>query len=356
MLLCQLNLDNENITEERQVEIQQKGLFVYTTKDEVFNHNESELRKTVNKTNPLMEFSFQLQKTERSKLDRAVKSHFKVTSLQEAKTVLARGARVSLTQNKWAIKGLFNGSLGTVVDVRFEKGCSPLLGDLPLFVIVDFDNYIGPPWDKDNPTYVPIPMHVKKEDRTKGNCKCCQIEFVPLEIAFARTLHKVQGQSIGGDNPVKIMVFHLGKSSFEGNNPGLLYTGISRATSMGANDINKSAIYFNCKTKFELYTRIRDIHHKRKPLSKKEKSESLNESNTIFVEPSLTKEKYDKVKKRKYWTDFLDQQEKSTDITMTESERQNIKHWLQSQQKTLTNGQQLYSIVQSHSKRYKKFK
>lgn len=351
--LCKLNLDNPDISKDRRQEIAQKALYVYTTKEEVSTHNEAELRKIVNKDNPIMEFSFQLEKSEWSKNDKPVKNHFKLTTLIEAKTVLARGARVSLTTNKWAHKGLFNGALGTVIDVRFAKGSSPLVGDFPLFVVVDFDNYVGPSYDPNNPTYVPVPIQTLYENRSKNNHRCCKMKYVPLEIAFARTLHKVQGQSIGPGHPVPIMVFHPGKTSFEGRNPGLLYTGISRATSLGATDVNKSAIYFNCSNKEELYTRVRDIHYKRKRTNTKQ-NKSSETSMDGFQEPMLTNEKYTKVKKRKYWTDFLDQREICTDISTTQAERNTIKQWYEQKQKYITSQDNLYNIVQSHSKRYKR--
>ncbi|GFH43542.1 hypothetical protein CTEN210_00015 [Chaetoceros tenuissimus] len=349
MAICRLNLDNEDITKERRLQIKDKALFVYTTKEEVFTHNEQELREIVDKTNPLMEFPYQLHKTPKSKLDKPIKSHFKLTTLIEAKTVLTRGARVSLTTNKCPLQGLFNGSLGTVIDIRFAKGESPLTGNLPLFVIVDFDNYCGPPWDNRYPTYVPVPIQTLLENRSKCNLRCCEMKYVPLEIAFARTLHKVQGQSIGEGHPVTIMVFNPGKTAFEGNNPGLLYTGISRATSMGTNDVNNSAIYFNYESKFKLYTRIREIHHKRKSVKRKLDNENANE----FVEPQLTNEIYTKVKKRLFWTMFLDQKESLTNLNTTDDERTNILQWLNQKQANVTCQENLYQIVRNHSKRYK---
>ena len=39
---------------------------------------------------------------------------------------------------------LYNGSMGTVKDVRFKPGETPLTGNHPMYVIVDFDDYSGP--------------------------------------------------------------------------------------------------------------------------------------------------------------------------------------------------------------------
>lgn len=138
-------------------------------------------------------------------------------------------------------------------------------------------------------------------------------------------------------------------------NPGLLYTGVSRATSLGANDVNRSAIYFNCSNKEELYTKVRDIHYKRKRTNTHKNKSSL-QSQYGFLEPMLTNEKYTKVKKRKYWTDYLDERENSTDISTTQAEKNSLKQWFEQKQKHKTSQENLYDIVQSHSKRYKRFK
>jgi hypothetical protein len=54
---------------------------------------------------------------------------------------------------KW---GLFNGSIGTVVDIIFKEGENPNEGHLPIVVAVDMKHYKGSIWDEENPTHVPI--------------------------------------------------------------------------------------------------------------------------------------------------------------------------------------------------------
>lgn len=49
---------------------------------------------------------------------------------------------------------LVNGSLGEVVDIVYTPSCKP--PELPLYVVVRFDNYNGPPWDQGNPNILPI--------------------------------------------------------------------------------------------------------------------------------------------------------------------------------------------------------
>jgi len=49
-------------------------------------------------------------------------------------------------------------------------------------VVVSFSKYIGPPWDPNNPTFVPIPP-IKRGSHTQ----------IPLKIAWALTIHKSEG-------------------------------------------------------------------------------------------------------------------------------------------------------------------
>ena len=86
---------------------------------------------------------------------------------------------------------------------------------MPEYIIVSFPEYCGPLWDRKNPTHVPVPVVTKK-------CKknyCCCFEYVPLQLAFARTIHKFQGQQVGDGNLYKQMVFDPGTTNFEGNDP-----------------------------------------------------------------------------------------------------------------------------------------
>ena len=60
-------------------------------------------------------------------------------------------------------------------------------------------------------------------------------------IVLKSLLPEMQGQP---KNAVDCVVFYPGNNKFEGNNPGLLYMGISRATTAGTGNLD-SAIYFS---------------------------------------------------------------------------------------------------------------
>jgi hypothetical protein len=76
---------------------------------------------------------------------------------------------------------------------------------------------------------------------------------MPIQLCYAKTIHTTfQGQSAGPvaanqqPNPVQRIVVHSGSRKFEGQNPGLTYTALSRSTSMGDfTDLTTSALFFD---------------------------------------------------------------------------------------------------------------
>ena len=94
-------------------------------------------------------------------------------------TMIAKNARVVLERNLWKKSGLTNGSFGVVVDI-VEGLPNPIHPKLPNFVLVKFDNYIGPTWkDSGAVPVTPIKDEVQENGR---NYKCTRI---PLRAAYA---------------------------------------------------------------------------------------------------------------------------------------------------------------------------
>ena len=91
---------------------------------------------------------------------------------------------------------------------------------------------------------------------------------VPLEIAFARTIHQFQGQECGPDKNIKCIVGHPGPRSFETLNPGTFYSLLSRASMLGDENGNGSAIYFTGEN-INIHRLVR-IHKKSKASRKSE--------------------------------------------------------------------------------------
>ena len=84
--------------------------------------------------------------------------------------------------------------------------------------------------------------------RCKHNC--CTRTFVPLTLAYARTIHKFQGLSAGPvdvgrvPNAYECIICDPDEKKFENGALGLFYTALSRATTLGDDNGVGSAIYF----------------------------------------------------------------------------------------------------------------
>ena len=151
-------------------------------------------------------------------------------------TKLCRKAKVEISKiNIEPMYGLFNGSRGTVVDIIFHKDQNPNNRQLPKCVIVEFEQYCGPIWDKDHPKQIPV-FPVTRS----CNSHCCERTQIPLSICFAKTTHTCQGLQFGksSNKSVKFAaskaVVDVGNRRFEGNHPGTLYVALSRSNTIGA--------------------------------------------------------------------------------------------------------------------------
>jgi hypothetical protein len=68
---------------------------------------------------------------------------------------------------------------------------------------------------------------------------CCTRKQIPLQIAWTKTIHSLQGHNAGPTakhqtpNAIQRIVIHLGERTYEALNPGLKYVAVSRATAIG---------------------------------------------------------------------------------------------------------------------------
>lgn len=121
---------------------------------------------------------------------------------------LCRDSKVMLVVNLKADWGLYNGAIGTVVDIVYKDGRRPTDDPAPLpdVVLVRFPGYWGPPYINEDPTVVPI-VPVSRSTECACRCKCLQ---VLLRLAWGTTIHKCQGMTVGTGEAFRYVVVHPG--------------------------------------------------------------------------------------------------------------------------------------------------
>ena len=88
-----------------------------------------------------------------------------------------------LSCNLWVKAVLVNGALRVIVQIVYTPGFST--PKLPSYVVMEFDNYIGPPWDQCQLKHIPI-SPIQRSNRKK----------IPLEMDWALNIHKSQGLTL----------------------------------------------------------------------------------------------------------------------------------------------------------------
>ena len=138
----------------------------------------------------------------------------------EPTLLISKNALVMLTMNLWPSVGLCNGATGTVVDIIYTTPHNP--PDLPVAVIVNFDNYIGPSISPEIPSLVAIaPVTVSAKNGNSFH----ERQQLPLKLAWALTIHKSQGLTLP-----KAWV-NIGKSE---QTLGITYVGLSRVKKLSS--------------------------------------------------------------------------------------------------------------------------
>ena len=144
---------------------------------------------------------------------------------------VAKGAKVMLWWNINSSVGLVNGSTGIVIDWIFEQGTKP--PDLPAVIIIEFDDYHGPPFfsEPNRAKWVPIlPEKYQWPSNTLEEDTHFREQF-PISLAWGLTVWKSQGMTIKSP-----LAYDLGKSEPEA---GLTYVACSRMTNVNNLYIDK---------------------------------------------------------------------------------------------------------------------
>ena len=113
--------------------------------------------------------------------------------------------------------GVCNGSTGTIIDIIYAQNHAP--PDLPIAVLVKFDDYCGPSF-ANMPSCVPIPSVTATVNIENSILERQQL---PLALAWALTIHKSQGMTL------EKAWINVGKKE---TTLGMTYVAISRARNL----------------------------------------------------------------------------------------------------------------------------
>lgn len=112
------------------------------------------------------------------------------------------------------LRGLLNGTEGTIKDIVYLPGSTPNF-DLPNFIVVFFPSFTGRQFFSDQELFNCIPIHPL--DVATDDYQCHRNQF-PFRLANCFTIHRSQGQTL-----IKVVV-DLGEREV----PGLSYVALSR--------------------------------------------------------------------------------------------------------------------------------
>ena len=314
--LMSLHLDHHDFSRDEVEDIKKKAMYIFANKKPMQEHNLKKLREEHSTDNPVARIH--ATTVNKGKKYRGARKHFGRNKNQQTAIPsvvnICRGARVQIAGKNFEPDwGLYNGCIGTVMEIVFEDNQNPLDGCHPKYVIVEFPEYCGPAWMEDKPKWVPIPT-------IEMNCDkhCCQLRYVPLALAYAKTCHTFQGQTVGKNCSIECIIVQPGTRDFEGKCPGLFYVFLSRATDIGTEGNRKtSAIFFD--TNEMNRDRIRDLTN------------------------SLTSGKeYVKATKRRIWDNYL--REHIIKVPIEAKDKEDLIRWAES---TKMEPEAVYKIIDS---------
>ncbi|XP_057838552.2 uncharacterized protein LOC131048569 [Cryptomeria japonica] len=148
------------------------NIHLFATNDNVHNHNRKKLyalRRPIARSIASKEGSTNPAGGQNDELD--------------VELLISKDARVMLTSNLWIEAGLVNGALGYIQNIIYKPRCAP--PDPPTYVMVEFDNYSGLPFEDASPNLIPI-------SPIQRGCT----RQLPLRLAWALTIHKSQGLTL----------------------------------------------------------------------------------------------------------------------------------------------------------------
>lgn len=317
--LLELDLSDKTFTEQQRRDIGEEATYVFANREPRDTLNSLKLKTANLRNNPVARIK---SKTigRSGRLVTSMQSHFDLDR-QPNRVLICKDARVTLNgYNPDPKNGLFHGSLGIVRDIVYNPGSAPNGDDFPAYVLVEFYQYCGLDLIPGMPQLVPV---VAVEVRCKKGC--CGRTYMPLALAYGKTAHTFQGQNVGPvsegrpENMIKKIIVDPGKRAFEGQNVGLFYQLLSRATTIGnREDKMSSAIYFA--------------------------GDNFSRKRFQNLAMKTEKEMYKKAALRKDWVDYLRQNEVPKGQWLAE-EMDELFKWVND---TRIDSPQLENIIKSH--------
>lgn len=277
-------------------------LNLFATREMCCDHNFKKLKEHSTEENPVAFLKHRLPKHYHEKNNDQ-------NAIPQA-TCFSRGCKVSIKgRNFCPILGLYNGAIGTVEEIVYKPNETPNTGNLPLYVAVNFPGYLGHKtefgkyvWDTKLPTVIPVPMIKTIDEKTRKS-----ITYCPLVLSFARTIHTYQGQSAGptkdnSTNAIMRLICDVGTARFESQNIGLLYTALSRATTIGSIEKQRtdSAIFF---------------------------THSLDKSRLDRLSTKSDNDEYEMIKRRNKWINLLTNNRNSIRNEVTNEQINSTLEW-----------------------------
>ncbi|KAK7891183.1 hypothetical protein WMY93_023146 [Mugilogobius chulae] len=228
--------DDIAILQRRETGEQSSALHIFPTNSQVSDHNINQLKATCPDSITIEAQDYHYNK-KTGKMEKRLTPHTKdnLTCLPR-ELPLGVSARVMLCKNIDVDDGLVNGVCGTVTHI-----CDKEINGLPEAVYVEFDGIkVGTQRRK---KYPPTIAALRKSTRIepeeeRANSKGVKRRQFPLSLAWAVTVHKVQGLTV--DNAVVSLnkVFAAGQA----------YVALSRVTTLDGliiQDFQEKAIYCN---------------------------------------------------------------------------------------------------------------
>ena len=312
-VLLSLHLNSGNFTQSQIEDIKKKALYVFANRKEMIEHNWEKLKKQHSATNPVARI--QTQTTSKTITYKGCVKCFTKESDIDPMLNICRGAKVQITGKNFEPDwGLFNGAMGKVIEIVYEKDASPLDGTFPEFIIMDIPTYRGPTWIPDKPTWVPIPP-------IEVTCtkRCCTLKYIPLSLAYAKTGHTFQGQNVGPHHIIPCIIVHPGPKKMEQCCPGLLYMFTSRATTIGTpEDRSQSGLFF-C-------------------------SNDMNRDRISNLTTTQEGHECIKIKNRRKWIEYL--QKNKCSINIDNKDRDKLINWVTN---TRVNKNKLQTLIDDNS-------